>query len=138
MGFVDESIIVGVDVPDAYSVWLDYGGYPRFMSGVERVEVIGYCRLRWTGLVCGRPSVWETDVVDRVEDTRLRWRAVDGREIGDVDFQKVDNHETLVHYQLEFDSARWSDRDPAAVRACLHGRVRDTLAAFKTLVEAAD
>ena len=138
MGFVDESIIVGVDVPDAYSLWLDYEGYPRFMSGIERVEVVGYCRLRWTGLVCGRASVWETDVVDRVEDTRLRWRAADGREIGDVDFQKVDNQETLVHYQLEFDSARWSGGDPAAVRACLHGRVRDTLAAFKTLVEAAD
>ncbi len=138
MGFVDESIDVAVDAPDAYSLWLDYEQYPRFMPGIERVEVIGYCRLRWTGLVCGRAVEWETNVVDRVQDTRLRWEAVDGRETGDVDFQKLDAGHTSVHYQLEYEPARWTDRDPATVRACLHGRVRDTLAAFKTLVEAAD
>ena len=135
MGFVDESIDVVVDTAVAYALWLDYEGYPRFMSGVERVDVIGYCRLRWAGTVCGRAAEWETEVVDRVEDTRVRWEATDGRETGEVTFEKLDAGTTRVHYQLEYESALWHGRDPAAVRACLHGRVRDDLKAFKALAE---
>ena len=135
MGFVDESIDVVVDTPVAYALWLDYERYPRFMGGVERVDVIGYCRLRWTALVCDRAAEWETEVVDRVEDTRLRWEAADGRETGEVTFEKLDASTTRVHYQLEYDSALWRASDPAAVGACLHARVRDDLRAFKALAE---
>jgi uncharacterized membrane protein len=135
MGFVDESIDVAVDTPVAYALWLDYERYPRFMSGVERVDVIGYCRLRWTGLVCGHAAEWETEVVDRIEDTRVRWEATDGRETGEVTFEKLDASTTRVHYQLDYDSALWHASDPAAVRACLHARVRDDLQAFKALAE---
>jgi uncharacterized membrane protein len=134
MGFVDETIVVALDVQDAYSLWLDYEHYPRFMRGVERVEVIGYCRLRWTGRVCGATLSWEVDVVDRVQDTRLRWRAADGRETGDVDFQKLDAGSTLVHYQLEYEPEPWGV-DGDALRGCLQARVRGDLEAFKALVE---
>ncbi len=135
MGFVDESIDILVDAPVAYKLWLDYERYPRFMSGVERVEVIGYCRLRWTALVCDHVAEWETQVVDRVEDTRLRWEAADGRETGEVTFEKHDASTTRVHYQLEYDPTLWRVSDPAAVRACMHARVHDDLRAFKTLAE---
>ena len=134
MGFVDESIVIRADVHDAYALWLDYEGYPRFMAGVEAVDVVGYCRLRWRASACGRVLEWQTDVVDRVEDTRLRWRATDGRETGDVDFQKLDAGDTLVHYQLEYEPEAWGV-DPDGLRECLHARVRDDLRAFKTLAE---
>jgi uncharacterized membrane protein len=134
MGFVDESIVVGADVHHAYSLWLDYEGYPRFMAGIETVQVLGYCLLRWRGRVCGDVLEWETEVVDRIEDTRMRWRATDGRETGDVDFQKLDEGETLVHYQLEYRPEVWGG-DPEGVRACLHARVRGDLRSFKRLVE---
>jgi uncharacterized membrane protein len=135
MGFVDESIVVGADVHDAYSLWLDYEGYPRFMASIDAVDVVGYCRLRWRGRACGEVLEWESDVVDRVEDTRLRWRATDGRETGDVDFQKLDARETLVHYQLEYEPEAWGVA-PEGLRACLHARVHHDLLAFKELVEA--
>jgi uncharacterized membrane protein len=135
MGFVDESIDVVVDAPVAYGLWLDYERYPHFMGGVERVDVIGYCRLRWTALVCDHAAEWETEVVDRVEDTRVRWEATDGRETGEVTFEKLDASTTRVHYQLEYDPAVWQASDPAAVRACLHARVCDDLRAFKALAE---
>jgi uncharacterized membrane protein len=135
MGFVDESIVVALDVADAYSIWLDYEHYPRFMRGVERVEVTGYCRMRWTARVCGDPMSWDVEVVDRLQDTRLRWRACDGRETGDVDFQKLDAGSTLVHYQLEYEPDRWGVGD-VALRDCLQMRVRTDLEAFRLLVEA--
>jgi uncharacterized membrane protein len=134
MGFVDDSIVVEADVRDAYSLWLDYEAYPRFMSRVEEVTVAGYCRLRWRGRVCGDVREWETEVVARVEDTRLRWRATDGRETGEVTFEKLDADETLVHYQLEYEAAPWGV-DPEGLRECLHARVRDDLRAFKELAE---
>ena len=135
MGFVDESIDVVVDTPVAYSLWLDYEGYPRFMSVVERVDVIGYCRLRWTGIVCGRAAEWETEVVERVEDTRVRWEATDGRETGEVTFEKLDAGTTRVHYQLEYEPAVWGV-DEEGLRGCLKTRVHEDLQSFKTLAEA--
>lgn len=134
MGFVDETIVVALDAPDAYSLWLDYERYPEFMRGVEQVEVIGYCELRWRGRVCGEVLTWDVDVVDRIQDTRLRWRARDGRETGDVDFQKLDAGSTLVHYQLEYEAERWGVGEEA-LRACLQARVRGDLEAFKALAE---
>ena len=118
MGFVDESIVVEADVHDAYSLWLDYEGYPRFMAAIDAVEVVGYRRLRWQGRACGTAVEWDADVVAHVEDTRVRWRATDGRETGDVDFQKLDAGETLVHYQLEYEPEAWG-LDPDRLSECL-------------------
>jgi uncharacterized membrane protein len=134
MGFVDDSIVVGADVRDVYSFWLDYEAYPRFMGHVEEVAVAGYCRLHWRGRVCTGVQEWETEVVTRVEDTRLRWRATDGRETGEVTLEKLDAGETLVHSQLEYEAALWGV-DPEVLGACLHARVRDDLRAFKELAE---
>jgi uncharacterized membrane protein len=134
MGFVDDSVVVRVDIQDVYSLWLDYEGYPRFMSAVDRVAVVGYSRLRWTGRVCGAVLEWESDVVAHVEDTRVRWHAADGRETGEVTFEKLDAGETRVHYQLEYEPAAWG-LDEAGLRHCLHARVHDDLRAFKMLAE---
>jgi uncharacterized membrane protein len=135
MGFVDESIVVSLDVADTYSLWLDYEHYPAFMHGIEQVEVVGYCELRWTGRVCGELLTWDVDVIDRIEDTRVRWRARDGRETGDVDFQKLDAGSTYVHYQLEYEPGPWGV-DEEALRDCLQARVRGDLKAFKAVAEA--
>jgi uncharacterized membrane protein len=135
VGFVDESIDITVDAPVAYSVWLDYEDYPRFMPGIDDVAVTGYCRLRWRGRVGGEELEWDTDVVAHVQDTRVRWEATDGRETVEVTFEKLDAGTTRVHYQLEYEPARWGG-DPGAVRASLRTRVRGGLRAFKALVEA--
>ena len=134
MGFVDDSVVVHADVQGVYALWLDYESYPRFMGGMDEVAVIGYSRLRWTGRVCGAALDWECDVVAHVEDTRVRWRAADGRETGEVTFEKLDAGDTRVHYQLEYDPAIWE----STRRVCgppWTTRVHDDLQAFKTLAE---
>jgi uncharacterized membrane protein len=135
MGFVDESIVVAVDIRAVYSLWLDYEQYPRFMRGIQEVAVTGYCRLRWTGRVCGRTEVWEADVVEHVEDTRVRWQARDGRETGEVTFGKWEAGSTQVRYQLEYEPAPWAVEEDG-LRDCLQARVHDDLEAFKELAEA--
>ena len=134
MGFVDDSVVVCADVQDVYSLWLDYEAYPRFMRDLDEVAVVGYCRLRWRGRVCAVIHEWEADVVARVQDTRVRWQATDGRETGEVTLEKLDAGETLVRYQLEYDPEQWN-ADPEALSACLIARVRDDLRAFKQIAE---
>jgi uncharacterized membrane protein len=134
MGFVDESISVAADIQAVYALWIDYERYPRFMHGMDDVSVVGYCRLLWTGHVCGRTERWESDVVAHVQDTRVRWRASDGRETGEVTFAKLDADSTLVHYQLEYDPEPWGV-DEGQLRACLMARVRQDLKEFKALAE---
>jgi uncharacterized membrane protein len=134
MGFVDESIVVGADIQVVYSLWLDYEQYPRFMQSIDEVGVTGYRRLRWTGRVCGRTEGWEADVVEHVQDTRVLWRARDGRETGEVTFEKWDAGSTQVHYQLEYEPAPWGV-DEDLLRTCLRARVHDDLQAFKELAE---
>jgi uncharacterized membrane protein len=134
MGFVDESVLVAADVKVVYSLWLDYEQYPRFMRTVEEVSVIGYCRLRWTGRVCDRTEQWEADVLEHVEDTRVRWQARDGRETGEVTFEKGEAGSTWVHYQLEYEQAPWGVEEEA-LRSCLRRRVRGDLEDFKVLAE---
>ena len=45
--------------------------------------------------------------MEHVQDTRVRWRARDGRETGEVTFEKWDAGSTQVHYQLEYEPAPW-------------------------------
>jgi len=136
MGFVDESIVVATDIQAAYSLWLDYERYPAFMRSIDDVAVTGYRRLRWKGQVCGRPEAWEADVVEHVQDTRVRWRARDGRETGEVTFEKWDAGSTQVHYQLDYEPGPWGVEEDG-LRACLQARVHDDLQAFKELAESA-
>jgi len=134
MGFVDESVVVDADIRAVYSLWLDYERYPSFMRSMDDVRVIGYCRLGWTGRVCGRTESWEADVVEHVEDTRVRWQARDGRETGEVSFEKWEAGSTRVRYQLEYEPGPWGVEE-ASLRACLEARVRDDLKGFKSLAE---
>jgi uncharacterized membrane protein len=136
MGFVDESVVVDADVRAVYPLWLDYERYPSFMRTIDDVRVTGFRRLRWKGRVCDRTEEWEAEVLEHVEDTRVRWRARDGRETGEVTFEKWGDGSTRVRYQLEYEPAPWGvDEDP--LRACLQARVRDDLTAFKALAESA-
>ena len=134
MGFVDESVVVDADIEAAYSLWLDYERYPSFMRSVDDVRVTGYRRLSWTAQVCGITQSWEVDVLEHVQDTRVRWQARDGRETGEVTFEKWEAGSTQVRYQLEYEPGPWGV-DEESLRACLEARVCDDLEGFKALAE---
>ena len=75
--------------------------------------------------------------MEHVQDTRLRWRARDGRETGEVTFEKWEAGSTQVHYQLEYEPAPWGVEEED-LRDCLQARVHDDLLAFKELAESAE
>jgi uncharacterized membrane protein len=87
--------------------------------------------------VCGRAEEWEADVVEHVQDTRVRWQARDGRETGEVTFDKWEAGTTQVRYQLEYEPGPWGAEEEG-LRDCLQSRVHDDLLAFKELAESAE
>lgn len=136
MAFVDETIDVVADVRAVYSLWHAFEDYPRFMTVIDRVDVLAAGRqLRWAAIIGDEIVEWDADLVEHVEDTRIRWEAVDGRESGEVTFEKVDVETTRVHYQIEFDPERWG-ADPAVIEEMMDDRVQSDLRAFKEIAEA--
>ena len=77
---------------------------------------------------------WDADIAERVPEQSVSWRAVDGRETGQVKFDKIDTDRTRIHYQLEYDPSAW-DRDPGEVHDWMQKRVTDDLQAFKEVIE---
>jgi len=135
--FIDRMIDVRADIRDVYEVWTLFEDYPYFMDTVETVELQDGDRLHWVATVAGETCEWDAVLVDHVVDERVSWRALDGRESGEVRFEKLAGDRTRVSYQLEYDTAAWQGR-PGDVHRWMDHRVEHDLDAFRELVEATD
>jgi len=72
-----------------------------------------------------------------VSDEKVTWRAIDGRETGDVRFEKIAAGKTKVTYQLEYAPAAWEGKADT-VRHWMSRRVDKDLDHFRKIVEATD
>jgi uncharacterized membrane protein len=134
MGFVDTTIEVAADVRDAYGAWTAFEEYPEFMDVIESVEMVQDDQLHWVALVEDDVVEWDSDLFEVVPEEKVAWRAIDGRESGQVKFEKLGEGKTRIHYQLEFDPEAW-DVDVPDIDAWMQERVDSDLAAFKEYVE---
>jgi uncharacterized membrane protein len=134
MAFIDKSIEVSADIRDVYAAWAAFEDYPRFMEVIERVTVMPEDRLHWVAVVDEEVVEWDALVVEHVAEERIAWRAVDGRESGQVRFEKRDADRTVVHYQLQYDSEMWG----ANSHELMQNRIEADLQAFKQAIEAAE
>jgi uncharacterized membrane protein len=134
MEFVDTTVEVAADVRDVYAAWLAVEEYPEFMDVIESVELVQDDQLHWVALIDDDVVEWDSDLIDVVPEERVSWQAVDGRESGQVKFDKVGAGHTRVHYQLEYDPAAWEGEVPE-IREWMQHRVETDLAAFKEYVE---
>jgi len=73
-------------------------------------------------------------VVERVPDEEIR-AGVDGRESGEVRFEKVAAGSTKVTYQIKYDPPAWEGKVDS-VRRWINRRVDKDLDNFKKVVEA--
>jgi len=134
MAFIDRTIVVDADMRDVYVLWTAYEDYPSFMASIESVTLVPDDQLLWVAEVEGETYEWDTDIVENVGERRIEWRALDGREIGEVRFEKLSGGRTGVTYRLEFDTGAW-EGEPEAVARWMEGRVSEGLEAFREIVE---
>jgi len=134
MAFIDSTIDVEADVRDVYAQWVAFEDYPDFMTAIESVTLIDDDRLLWVAEVEGVTHEWDTDLVDHVDEQKIEWRAADGREVGEVRFEKLGAGRTRVTYQLQYEPESW-EGDPDVVTQWMERRVTEGLDAFKEIVE---
>jgi uncharacterized membrane protein len=135
MAFIDKTIEVAADVRVVYEAWTAFADYPVFMETIETVTLVQDDRLRWVAVIEDDIYEWDADVVDQVPDEKVSWQAVDGRETGEVRFEKLTAETTKVTYQLNYDPAAW-DGKADTVRHWMNRRVDKDLDLFKKVVEA--
>ena len=133
---IDRTIEIAADVRDVYEAWTAFADYPTFMETIETVTVVQDDRFHWVAVIEDDIFEWDADVVEPVPDERVSWRAVDGRETGEVRFEKLTAGTTKVTYQLEYDPSGWEGKADT-VRHWMRRRVDKDLDHFKKMVEAA-
>jgi len=135
MAFIDRTIEIAADVRDVYEAWTAFEDYPKFMETIQTVTVTQDDRLHWVALVEEDTFEWDADVVEHVPDERVTWRAIDGRETGEMRFEKLAAGATKVTYQFEYDPTAWQGKADT-VRHWMRRRVDKDLDQFKKMVEA--
>jgi uncharacterized membrane protein len=135
MAFVDKTLEVAADVRRVYGLWTAFEDYPKFMETVETVSLAEDDRLHWVAVTEDDTFEWDADLVEHVRDEKVSWRAIDGRETGEVRFEKLAADRTKVTYQLEYDPVAWEGKADT-VRHWMRRRVESDLEAFKQVVEA--
>lgn len=134
MAFIDRTIEVAADVRDVYEAWTAFADYPKFMETITTVAVGPDRTLHWVAVIEEDIFEWDADVVEHTPDQGVTWRATDGRETGEVRFEKLATGMTKVTYQLEYDPAAWEGKTDT-IRHWMRRRVDRDLDQFKKMVE---
>jgi uncharacterized membrane protein len=136
MKVIEESIEVEVPVSTAYNQWTQFESFPAFMEGIERVEQKDDTHLHWVADVGGEKREWNAEITEQHPDHRVAWRAVDqDGPHGAVTFHKLDDANTKVMVQLEYDPDGLRESVGSALGFDSH-RVKDDLESFKDFIEA--
>jgi uncharacterized membrane protein len=111
MSRVEESVTVDVPVTTAYNQWTQFEEFPRFMSGVERVEQKSETLTHWVTSVDGSKREFDARITEQIPDERVAWTTVEGevRQAGVVTFHRLDDAHTRVMLQMEHDPKGLTD-----------------------------
>ncbi len=102
MAQVEESITVDVPVTTAYNQWTQFEDFPRFMSGVERIDQRSDMMTHWVTSIGGQRREFDARITEQIPDERVAWTTVEGevRQAGVVTFHRLDEDHTKVMLQM--------------------------------------
>ncbi|WP_320781641.1 SRPBCC family protein [Streptomyces sp. CRN 30] len=105
MSQVEESVEVDVPVQTAYNQWTQFESFPRFMSGVEKIEQRSDTLTHWVTNVDGVRREFDAEITEQIPDERVAWTTVGGesRQAGVVTFHHLGEGHTKVMLQMDFD-----------------------------------
>ena len=103
---VEKHIVVNVPVSEAYTQWIKFEDFPRFMDGVQSVTRLSDDRLKWVARIAGVHREWEAKILEQVPDRRVAWAATAGAtNSGAVDFSDAGSGRTSLKLTLEYQPA---------------------------------
>lgn len=106
---VEQSCLIGREAAELYAFWRDLANLPRFMSHLERVEILEGGRSRWTAKaprVAGGSVSWEAEITRDDPGLAIGWRSLPGSQvmtIGEIRFDKAPGERgTEVHVRMDY------------------------------------
>ena len=83
--------LVNATPEQAYSLWRDFAGLPRFMVHLKSVRELDGRRSEWVAVGPGQRDVrWTAEITDETPNQRIAWRSLPGSDVhtsGSVDFR---------------------------------------------------
>lgn len=135
MTTVEHSIDVDVPVRTAYNQWTQFEEFPRFMSGVERIEQRSDRLTHWHTKIAGVSREFDAEIDEQRPDERIAWHSLSGtKQAGVVTFHRLDDTHTRVMLQLDFEPEGIVEQagDKLGV---VRGQVSGDLKKFKEYIE---
>lgn len=137
---VERSIMIDRPASDLYEFWRDVENLPLVLRFLESVQRVSDTRSRWRAKAPkGVQAEWEAEVINDIPNRLIAWKSTEGAPVpnaGSVHFTSTEGRGTSVRVVLEIDP----DADGGAVGRSLlldaPEHVRDDLRAFKRMMEA--
>jgi uncharacterized membrane protein len=136
MSAVQESVDVNVPVRTAYNQWTQFESFPQFMTGVSSVQQLDDTHLHWVVKVAGVKREFDAEITEQHPDERIAWKSTDGdvQQAGVVTFHRLNDHQTRVTIQLDWEPGGLAEKVGSAVQAD-DLQVRADAKRFKSFLE---
>jgi uncharacterized membrane protein len=103
---VQETIAIDRPRHVVYGFWRQLSNLPRFMSHLERVDLLGNGRSHWVASgPLGRPVEWDAEIINEVEGYLLAWQSLPGADVdsaGSVRFRDLQSGGTELTVHLQY------------------------------------
>jgi uncharacterized membrane protein len=135
MSTTEESVEVEAPLDAVYAQWTRFTEFPRFMSGVQRIDRLSDTLTHWVTSVDGVHREFDAEITEQVPGDRIAWRSVSGAEQrGVVTFHRVGSTRTKVMLQLDHEPHGVVDTVGDLLGFVSHQVLHD-LAGFKRHIE---
>lgn len=140
---VDERITIARRPEEVFEFWRDLANLPRFLSHLERIDVIDRRRSHWVVQgPAGMHVEWDAELINEIRPDLLAWRSLPGADVasaGSVQFRPLGPTETELRVRMQYAPpagragavvARWLGDSPESM-------LRMDLQRLKNILEAA-
>jgi uncharacterized membrane protein len=140
---VEESVTIARPIEEVFAFWRDLTNLPRFMTSLDRVEMLDARTSRWVVKgPAGKRFMWDAEIINIAPPTLIAWQSLPNADVataGSVTFRPV-RAGTEVRVLLQYDPPAGK---VGAALAWIAGQspvsqLREDLRRFKQILEAGE
>ena len=104
---VKESILVRSPREKVYDFWRSFSNLPRFMTHLDRVEIINDTRSHWVAKgPAGTTVEWDAEMINDRRPDLIAWRSLEGADVasaGSVRFRETRDGGTEITVRMQYE-----------------------------------